>query len=300
MKKIKILLASYNGEKYIQEQIDSILAQENVLVDISVADDRSRDKTVDIIQEKYPQVNLVVNQKATGSAANNFLQMLVDIDFDEEFDFIAFSDQDDIWLPQKLNVAATKIEKQDIDLYCSNLIKWKMIDGSYSLLKKDYPQKKFDYLFEGGSAGCTYVFTKRFGKKLRDFVSVVDRTDWQEFSHDWLIYFFARNKNYKVYIDGDSHINYRIHNNNVHGHLNQLSFKSIKEKIKKVLDGYHKKHVVNYIKYLEKDSEEIKIYQDFLGNYFSRNKMILKYNVQLMRDKKKLAIFIILNFIKIW
>ena len=191
-----------------------------------------------------------------------------------------------------------KLEAENAALYCSNLTKWDMQNNSFFLLKKDYPQKKYDFLFEGGSAGCTYVFTKNLAQQLKAFIPTVDSSCWEEFSHDWLVYFFARSRGFKVCIDGNSYIHYRLHNNNVHGHLNQLSFSTIKYKIGKVLRGYHKKHIENYIKYIEPGSDYYKIYRAFLGSYFQRNKMILKYNTQLMRDTKKFYLFLLLNLFR--
>lgn len=298
MKTIKTLLASYNGEKYIEEQIQSILNQEGVLVDLVVNDDLSEDRTVSLVREKFPELKVKINTPATGSAANNFLKMITEIDFNEDFHFVAFADQDDIWLPQKLSAAVEKLEAEGAELYCSNLTKWDMQDNSFSLLKKNYPQKKYDFLFEGGSAGCTYVFTKNLAQQLKAFIPTVDSSCWEEFSHDWLVYFFARSRGFKVCIDGNSYIHYRLHNNNVHGHLNQLSFSTIKYKIGKVLRGYHKKHIENYIKYIEPGSDYYKIYRAFLGSYFQRNKMILKYNTQLMRDTKKFYLFLLLNLFR--
>mgnify|MGYP001000480953 FL=1 len=298
MKTIKTLLASYNGEKYIEEQIQSILNQEGVLVDLIINDDSSKDRTVSLVREKFPELKVKINTPATGSAANNFLKMITEIDFNEDFHFVAFADQDDIWLPQKLSAAVEKLEAEGAELYCSNLTKWDMQDNSFSLLKKNYPQKKYDFLFEGGSAGCTYVFTKNLAQQLKAFIPTVDSSCWEEFSHDWLVYFFARSRGFKVCIDGNSYIHYRLHNNNVHGHLNQLSFSTIKYKIGKVLRGYHKKHIENYIKYIEPGSDYYKIYRAFLGSYFQRNKMILKYNTQLMRDTKKFYLFLLLNLFR--
>ena len=298
MKTIKTLLASYNGEKYIEEQIQSILNQEGVLVDLIINDDSSKDRTVALVKEKFPELKVKINTPATGSAANNFLKMITEIDFDEDFHFVAFADQDDIWLPQKLSAAVEKLEAENAALYCSNLTKWDMQNNSFFLLKKDYPQKKYDFLFEGGSAGCTYVFTKNLAQQLKAFIPTVDSSCWEEFSHDWLVYFFARSRGFKVCIDGNSYIHYRLHNNNVHGHLNQLSFSTIKYKIGKVLRGYHKKHIENYIKYIEPGSDYYKIYRAFLGSYFQRNKMILKYNTQLMRDTKKFYLFLLLNLFR--
>ncbi|MFC6098060.1 glycosyltransferase [Flavobacterium qiangtangense] len=296
---IKILLATYNGERYIKDQILSILAQEEVELSITITDDGSVDNTEAIVQNNFPDLHVLKNTPSTGSAANNFLKMVKELDFREEFEYVAFSDQDDIWLSQKLKVATTCLELNRADLYCSNLTKWDTAKNTFSLLKKDFPQKKFDFLFEGGSAGCTYVFTKKLGIQLQQFLSHIDSTNWKGFSHDWLIYFFARSQNFKVIIDSDSHIHYRLHDANVHGHLNQISFNTIRQKTGEVLNDYYQHHVKNYIKYLDRNSEEYKIYQKFLGNYFQRNFVIWKYNTQLMRDKKKFLVFAILNLLKI-
>lgn len=299
MKKIKVLLAAYNGEKYIQEQIESILEQKDVLLDIRVSDDNSKDHTIDIIKNEYPNIEVLINNPGTGSAANNFLKMVSELSLDEEFDYISFADQDDIWLSEKMKKAVEILQKENSDLYCSNLTKWDNSNGSLTELKKDFPQKKYDFLFEGGSAGCTYVLTRKLAFELKEFViNCLDTSDWDEFSHDWLMYFFARYHNYKVSIDSNSYIHYRIHDSNLHGHLNKLSLSTIKSKFSKVLNGYHDVHARNFIKYVKENTEEYEIYKAFLGGYFDRNRIIFKYNTQLMRDKKKLAIFMLLNLFK--
>ncbi|MDM1063535.1 glycosyltransferase [Empedobacter falsenii] len=298
MNKIKVLLATYNGKKYIKEQINSILAQKDVLVDTVVSDDGSKDNTVNIIKEFYPHIPVNQNFPGTGSAAKNFLKMVINLDFNEDFDFVAFSDQDDIWLSNKMSSAVKQLIENKAELYCSNLTKWDTSNNSLSELKKDFPQKKFDFLFEGGSAGCTYVFTKGFAKDLQIFLLNLDDSSWKGFSHDWLVYFFARSRNFKVFIDCNSYIHYRLHEENVHGHLNKLSWNTIKEKSSQVFKGYYQNHAINYINYLDKDSTEYKIYKSFLGNYFQRNFIIWKYNTHLMRDNRKFMIFAVLNLLK--
>ncbi|KQM36021.1 glycosyltransferase [Chryseobacterium sp. Leaf201] len=298
MKTVKVLLASYNGEKYIEEQIDTILKQQGVVLDIILSDDKSTDKTLEIVKEKYPQIKVSQNSPGTGSAAKNFLKMVSGLDFNENFEYVSFADQDDIWMPEKIIKAIELAQKNNAELYCSNLTKWDTSNNSFTELKKDFPQKKFDFLFEGGSAGCTYVFTRNFAEDLKNFLKTLDSTNWKGFSHDWLVYFFARSKNYKVVIDNNSYIHYRLHQENVHGHLNKLSWRTIREKSSEVFNGYYQNHIKNYIQYLDKNSEAYLICQQFLKGYISRNKVILKYNTQLMRDKKKFLIFVILNLLK--
>ncbi|KAA0126162.1 glycosyltransferase [Chryseobacterium sp. SN22] len=298
MKTVKILLAGYNGEKYIEEQINTILKQQGIVPDIILSDDGSKDKTLEIVKEKYPYIKVSQNIPGTGSAAKNFLKMVSGLDFNEHFEYVSFADQDDVWMPEKMIKAIELLEENHAELYCSNLTKWDTSDNSYNELKKDFPQKKFDFLFEGGSAGCTYVFTRKFAKDLQNFLKNVDSTNWKGFSHDWLVYFFARSRNCKVVIDKNSYIHYRLHQENVHGHLNKLSWNTVKEKSSEVFNGYYQNHIKNYIQHLDKSSEAYAIYQQFLKGYFSRNRVILKYNTQLMRDKKKFLIFAVLNLLK--
>lgn len=300
MKKIMVILATYNGERFLIEQIDTILNQEDVHINIKIYDDGSKDNTKEILKNLEENNNISIHQNVPGrgSAAKNFLKAISQLNFKEDFDYVAFSDQDDVWLPTKMIAATDLLEKTSSYLYCSNLTKWDTSKKTYSVLKKDFPQKKFDYLFEGGSAGCTYVFTKKFAIELKTFLDNIELADWHGFSHDWLVYFFARSRNFKVVIDGNSYIHYRLHDSNVHGHLNQLSFSTIKEKSTQVLEGYYQKHANYNIKLLNPDSEEFRIYSRFLGNYFQRNKIIWKYNTRLMRDNKKFLIFAILNLLK--
>ncbi|MGJ1445026.1 glycosyltransferase [Sphingobacterium spiritivorum] len=298
MKSVKVLLASYNGESYILEQIQTILGQERVLVDLSVSDDSSTDRTVSVLNENFPDVFVKVNKPGTGSAACNFIKMVCELDFTEKFEYVAFSDQDDVWLPDKLFRAITKLDEIYADLYCSNLTKWDMSTGAYSLLKKDFSQQPFDYLFEGGSAGCTYVFTRIFAHNLQLFLRKANLRDWPELSHDWLVYFYARDRKFKVYIDKNSYIHYRIHSSNVHGHLNKLSWSTIVDKSREVLSGYHQNQVKHFIRFLDSDTEGYKIYKEFLGNYFQRNITVLKYNTKLMRDWRKLVMFTLLNLLR--
>lgn len=298
MNKVKVLLASYNGQSFIEEQIESILVQEGVLVDLCISDDSSKDDTIDIIKNKYPALRVNLNEPGTGSAARNFLKMIESLDLKESFDYVSFADQDDLWLPQKLKSAIDHLKATNSVLYCSNLTKWDMGSNTYSLLKKDYKQEKYDFLFEGGSAGCTYVFSRDYAFKLQSMLKRIDYLSWPKLSHDWLVYFYARLLKLSVVIDGDSYIHYRLHGNNVHGHLNQLSFKTVKEKFSQVLDGYHKEAARQFIQLVPQGSEEYHIYSAFLGSYWKRNSMIWKYNTALMRDKKKLVAFVFLNLLK--
>ena len=124
MHKIDILLATYNGEKYLAQQLDSILNQSYQDFIIRIHDDNSIDGTIDIIkkyQMRYPEkIKYLDDNISTGSAKNNFEYLLNKSDAQ----YIMFSDQDDIWLQNKIELSIEKIiniEKTSINMKHSNL-----------------------------------------------------------------------------------------------------------------------------------------------------------------------------------
>jgi rhamnosyltransferase len=299
--KILIILASFNGVKYIKQQIDSILSQEGVNIDIKIFDDGSSDGTVELISSLYSseRIQIIQNEIPTGSSANNFFQALQQIEeiYFEKYNYIAFADQDDIWLPNKLKEAVVILDTQEADLYMSNLILWQEKSNRKSIVNKSFSQKKYDYLFEGGSAGCTYVLSAKFVSKLKEIIKNTDNLYWKYFSHDWFIYFVARTNNFKVTIDNRAFILYRIHETNIHGQLNILSIFAIKERLKLVANGWYYHHAKGFINFLPLNSKEIKIYKWYTKNYFTRLYVLFRYNFSLIRSTKKAFQFFLVSLI---
>jgi rhamnosyltransferase len=294
-----VILASYNGERYIKEQVISILNQNKIAVDIKIYDDVSKDDTVEVVKQfsNDERVQLLINTFPTGSAANNFFNAIKDITDEviNQYDYIAFADQDDIWLPDKLHAATQMLQSENTDLYMSNLILWEEKSDKKSIINKSFPQKKYDFLFEGGSAGCTYVFTNKFCIDLKKTLEKVDYSDWKFFSHDWFVYFFARINNFVVSIDSNAYILYRIHDNNVHGQLNTISFFAIKERLKMIKQGWYFSQIKGFVNFTKGSSVERKIYHLYTKNYFSRLYVMLRYNFDLMRSSKKFIQFFLVS-----
>ena len=109
MKKIAVLMCTYNGEKYLKEQIDSIQNQKGVSVFIYVRDDGSKDKTIDILEEYQQKGGLKWFRCKNVGPAVGFMELLYQT-ARNDFDYFAFSDQDDIWLETKLLNATERIE----------------------------------------------------------------------------------------------------------------------------------------------------------------------------------------------
>jgi glycosyltransferase involved in cell wall biosynthesis len=102
LSEIEVLLATYNGDRFLREQINSILAQDYSNIRVLARDDGSTDETAEILSEyagKYPdRFRVMPASAATGSAKENFLLLMKT----STADHICFSDQDDVWLPEKV------------------------------------------------------------------------------------------------------------------------------------------------------------------------------------------------------
>ena len=302
---VLILMATYNGERFLKEQIDSILEQSNINVFLNIYDDCSVDNTLNIIQNYHiPNIKIVQNSVCSGSAAINFcnaISNLTEIDLNK-FSYIALSDQDDIWYQNKLSTAIQRMSENNASLYGSNLT---MFSGDSSnkqiigTIKKNFHQKKFDFLFEGGSAGCTYVMEKQFLLHLKEILKKTNYLNWKYFSHDWFIYFIARINNQKVYFDANSLIFYRIHDSNAHGQLNTLSLYAIKERVKYIKNGWYNLQSKGFINLLPPLSKEMKIYKLYNKNYFTRIYVLFRYNFKLIRSPIKALHFFIVSLLPI-
>ena len=245
--KIAILLATYNGEKFIEKQLSSIISQQRVHVDIFISDDTSNDQTLNICQsfsKNFSNIK-ILNKSNTrfNSAAKNFFRMITDINFDL-YDFVGFCDQDDIWKPFKLYKGINKI-KEGYSAYSSNVKPFK----ERKILKtvdKSWKQVSYDYLFEGGGAGSTYIVKKDI---MISFQYLLKKNKWISDKinhHDWLLYAFTRYNYKNWFIDSFESVYYRQHSNNELGSSDSIN--ALYKRVKFVLNGY----ALNQSKYIAK------------------------------------------------
>ena len=233
-KKISILLAAHNGERYIKEQFESILKQTFKPSKILVNIDQSDDRTLSIVQEygnKNPEIKIINTERRFGSAAVNFINLIIDADL-SDVDYIALADQDDLWKEDKLEKAIQKLE-QGFDGYSSNVEAF-WGGGRKQVLVKNQPQQNFDHLFESAGPGCTFVMNKKLALKLQQFLKKGHFNQLHNY-HDWLIYAFARAHNLKWHIDSYPTVEYRQHDTNVFGA--NIGIKAFISRTKRVLYG---------------------------------------------------------------
>lgn len=213
-----ILLAAFNGERWIEEQLESIFNQKGILATVFVSVDRSTDQTLKIVERLArvdARLTLLPYGERFGGAGKNFYRLIKDVDV-SPFDMVAFADQDDIWMPDKLSAAWKKLSDEGYAAYSSNAIAF-WDDGRKSIIKKSYPQKRFDHLFEAAGPGCTYVFSASTFSLIKGFVSQNYEECGYVALHDWLIYAYCRERNQNWIIDHHPNILYRQHESNQFG-----------------------------------------------------------------------------------
>ena len=215
--KILILLSTYNGEKYLQQQLTSLRLQIGVDVYYLIRDDGSKDATIEILNHfssMESNVELIFGNNI--GFAYSFRELLIlGNKYLDTVNYFAFCDQDDIWLKDKLYLATVQLKKMSSSIpgmYCSNLL---LIDENLNSLGKAYQRgtvrfSKGNSLVESISTGCTMVFNRKTIETFNNYLP-------QNITfHDFFIYqmciFFG-----EVYYDDVPHILYRQHRDNVIG-----------------------------------------------------------------------------------
>ncbi|WP_052721984.1 glycosyltransferase [Pseudomonas synxantha] len=295
MAKIAVLLAAYNGESFIVSQINSILSQLDVSIDLYIRDDGSTDNTANIVEgfDSLPHVAIIKDGESTRSAAGNFFKMLSCIGVDS-YEYIAFADQDDIWDPEKLKRAVSKIVEGCHEGYSADLIAYSNSKGHAHYLKKSYPAKKFDYLFQGASAGCTYVMTSKLAALVVESTSKLQSKDFIGRSHDWLVYAIARAHQMSWCYDDYAPIFYRQHATNVYGAMSTVG--GLLEKIKLVRGGWYRSNVLWIAEHCGAGETEKDILRLVRGNSFFDRLRLIGYAGSFRRKASECRILSVFFF----
>jgi glycosyltransferase involved in cell wall biosynthesis len=166
--KIEILLSTYNGEKYLNELLSSILTQKtSCKISILARDDGSSDSTVAILNKWRDRLDINIIQGNNIGPRNSFEHLIKLADLD--FDYFAFCDQDDVWLEDKLERAISKINDQKSVLYFSNVC---LVDKDLKHLGANRDNKSPDFTIESvmtanPALGCTMVMDRELMRNLK-------------------------------------------------------------------------------------------------------------------------------------
>ena len=230
MKKVEILLATFNGEPYLSEQLDSILSQDTQNWHLTASDDGSSDRTVEILDayaQTYPKkITRVVSGRQFHNARDHFFWLMEQCGGD----YIQFCDQDDVWHPDKLRLLQEAMEEaeavygadmpllvfSDQAVVDKNL---KLIAPSLMVFQQQDP-RALDYrnlLYQNVVSGCAMAVNRPLAKLAAGC------TDTQQvIMHDWWLALTAARFGKMVYVDRAT-IDYRQHGNNSVGAKNVRS-----------------------------------------------------------------------------
>lgn len=237
MNKVAVLLSAYNGEKFLKEQIDSILNQRGIEVELFIRDDGSKDSTLEILMSYAKECNNIkIYAENNIGVGNSFMNLLYSVG--NGYDYYSFADQDDIWEDNKLSEAVSLLAQSDKVLYASNQ---ECVDKNGNSLGLRYDEDKEIHLApvaileKNMLAGCTMVFKR----DLYEIITDKDRRPTEELLrnrlHDvWLAMVAAINGG--IIYDERSFIKYRQHENNVVGAYDGGVIKKMREKSEKVFN----------------------------------------------------------------
>ncbi|MFD1851257.1 glycosyltransferase [Oceanobacillus bengalensis] len=213
MEHVKVLLSTFNGERYLNEQIESIINQVGVKVDLLVRDDGSSDKTREILSEWERKGYLTWYDGPNMKPANSFLDLIFHASPDVQF--YAFCDQDDVWDKDKLKIAVEYIKNRDSNkpsLYYSKL---NPVNESLQPINVNYRKGKDSLgraMLVSYAAGCTMVFDRELFTLARKYKPKDIRM------HDHWIYLICIAVGGNIIFDTLPHIKYRQHSNNSVGY----------------------------------------------------------------------------------
>lgn len=209
--KVSVCIATYNGEKYIKEQIDSILCQLSSEDEIVISDDGSSDNTLDIIykyNDSRIKVYHLVSEIVPDSVQNRFKRATLNFENalkHAKGDYFFLSDQDDVWCPNKIKLCLPYLKEYDLLVHSSYIIDefGNQLDQDLNLPFRTglINLKKNSYI------GCLMVFNKKMKELSIPFPKGL-------LAHDIWIGFISQFSG-KVYFLKEKLIYNRRHGNNV-------------------------------------------------------------------------------------
>ena len=296
--KVKVLMSTYNGQKYLREQIDSILNQEGVDVSLLVRDDGSTDDTWSILTEyaeSYKNIEIIKGDNI--GFANSFMTLIYKANENDNIEYYALSDQDDVWYPDKLSSAVNKLEKTNsskMRLYFSNTL---AVDENLNPLFKTHREStlrldKAASLVRYFILGCTMVFDK----EVANFVST-HKPVMQIMMHDLWIHqtcaFFGT-----IVYDDTPRIMYRQHSSNTAGVGFSIHVRM--NRLKRSLGTYQRRHfrelnaqnfLVTYDNVLnEKDKLLVSLIADYRKSLWSRLQLLMNNSINMGTTLSNIAI----------
>lgn len=283
--KIAVLMSTYNGEKYLDEQLKSIYEQSvSESIFLYVRDDGSNDRTIEIIENWMSKINIILIKGTNVGPAKGFWEL-----FSSEkviADYYAFCDQDDIWDRNKIQVGINALEQEAEEaLWCSNC---RIVDKSGRVLMKKMNENdpNFDIISQfvcGTTQGCAMLFNN----KLRNYIL---KNEIHKFPmHDFVVMTYALAKG-KVIYDQNPYFSYRVHDNNVVAKEGKNKFEHFKASFNRWFSNEHKNELSEYAYFFLRDNSNYldEDVREYIENII-KSKTMINSRIKLVFDNKTIA-----------
>lgn len=302
METVNIMMATYNGEKYLSEQLDSILSQSFQNFKIYISDDKSIDNTLEILlkyKKNYPdKIEIIDYEKKKGSAAKNFIYLFENVD---EADYYMFCDQDDVWDNDKIKKLLDKIHSMEINnlknnvVYCDAKVvdsKLNIISESfYKYAKLSYKGKKSYMLVTNDVPGAAMLFDN-------DLKKIIHSIPGDCYVHDFWIMLCATFFGNVGKVEKSLYA-YRQHDANVAGAGADLSIAGVIDMVKKSnIFSIYNSVIENFNTHGRLQYSGAKNFYNIYNDKLSRDdkKLLEEYFKLYQKKTKVIKIFIILKY----
>ena len=284
--KVQILLSTYNGELYLEEQLKSLFQQKGVDISILIRDDGSTDSTHTILNYYQNKGLLTWYTGNNLRPSKSFFHLLKNTPI---FDYYAFCDQDDVWHPDKLISAIEKLESfpeqnKPLLYFCNKNI----VDVNLNYIShksREFTQSIEKPFFENYAAGCCMVFNESL-RKL-----VIMHSPTIPILHDKWMFITANILGHVIY-DDTPHMNYRQHNNNVvgskHENLRKKIYYLLKQREKSISTEEIVTEFVNQYRYLLSDSQKKRLIRIVQYKNSLRAKLYMLFSHKYQLDNKSI------------
>lgn len=239
--KVDVLMATYNGRRWIEQQVDSILCQQGVDVTLVVSDDGSHDGTREYLERRSavePRLVVLPPRAGASGVTANFMYLLMSHPQTDDR-FVALSDQDDVWFPGKLRTQLELMRSTGAVATSSDVVSF-AASGARRLIVKSGPQRRWDYIFEAAGPGSTYVFSPEMHARLLPALSMLDLSEIGV--HDWFLYALVRALGGQWTIGSEPTVAYRQHQGNVQGENHGLH--ALTSRLKRLRSGFYRNQFI--------------------------------------------------------
>lgn len=301
---VTVIMSTYNGDQYLNAQIDSILNQTYSRLSIIIRDDGSSDHTREIINnysQKYTNIHILQDDFGHVGIQCSYSLLLKHV-LTQNYSYILFADQDDVWMPNKVEKLLNKIQSVDTENKPSLVFSdARVVDKNLNTLHSSVTQlQKFktnsyslkSLLLYCPALGCTMIFNRKLLERIADIPKIAMNPD------RWALMVAVCFG--KIHYLPETTILYRQHQNNLNGALRGIKRKARKLNISQFLRTRYQtavndtKDLENYMLDLSlKDKKTTQQFiQLFTGNYLIRCVNYLRFCLTPPHWKRKVGLFL--------